>query len=87
MLLFLSGMMLAAAQPRPTGAMPVVDPNAFQPATCPATSRDLASRRGKARAEPKKLNRLPPADAYFAVYRRIGGCEAPMLIKYGVGGN
>jgi len=27
-----------------------------------------------------------PADLYKAVYRRIGRCEAPIIVKYGVAG-
>jgi hypothetical protein len=29
---------------------------------------------------PQKLAELPPATAYMAVYRRIGGCEAPLTM-------
>lgn len=29
---------------------------------------------------PRKLTELPPATAYMAVYRRIGGCEAPLTM-------
>ena len=86
MLLMASVMMIAAVQTHPAGAMPVVDPNAAQPATCPATSRYQASRHGNSKARPRKLAELPPGDAYFAVYRRIGRCEVPMMVKYGVGG-
>lgn len=36
--------------------------------------------------KPRKLTELPPAHAFSAVFRKIGGCEAPILIKYRVGG-
>ena len=29
---------------------------------------------------PKKLTQLPPGTAYMAVYRHIGGCEAPLTM-------
>ena len=29
---------------------------------------------------PKKLTELPPATAFMAVYRHIGGCEAPLTM-------
>ena len=51
--------------------MPVINPKAGQPANCPATSRYEASKRGKA-PKAQKLNELPDADVYRAVYRRIG---------------
>ena len=35
---------------------------------------------------PQKLAELPPANAYKAVYRLVGGCEVPVVVKYGVGG-
>jgi hypothetical protein len=33
-----------------------------------------------------KLTDLPPADGYVAVYRTENGCEAPIIVKYGLGG-
>ena len=86
MLLFVTLFAAAAsATPLPVGDMPVISPNAGQPATCPATSRYEASRRGKT-PRAQKLNELPDADVYRAVYRRIGRCEAPIIVKYGVTG-
>ena len=75
----------AAATPQPIGDIPVINPKADQPANCPATSRYEASRRGKT-PWAQKLNELPDADVYSAVYRRIGKCEAPIIVKYGVSG-
>lgn len=38
--------------------------------------------RGK-RLMPRKLTELPPGTAYMAVYRHIGGCEAPLtMVEY-----
>jgi hypothetical protein len=85
MLLFVLAAAAAVATPRPIGDMPVINPNAGQPLTCPATSRYEASRRGKT-PKAQRLNELPDADVYRAVYRRIGKCEAPIIVKYGVSG-
>jgi hypothetical protein len=83
MLLFAA--FLAAASGQPAGDMPIMNPRAGQPSNCPATSRYEASRRGKT-PQAKKLGELPDADAYRAVYRRIGKCEVPIIVKYGMGG-
>ena len=76
---------LAAASAAPAGDMPIVNPKNGQPASCPATSRYEASRRGKT-PKARKLGELPDADMYRAVYRHIGRCEAPIIAKYGVAG-
>ena len=85
MLLFVTLFAAAVAVPAPVGEMPVINPKAGEPATCPATSRYEASRLGKT-PRAQKLNELPDADVYRAVYRRIGKCEAPIIVKFGVAG-
>lgn len=50
---------------------------------CLRTTSYLADKVGVYRNEPltpKKLTELPPATAYMAVYRHIGGCEAPLTM-------
>jgi hypothetical protein len=84
MLLFVS-LMLAAASAEPAGDMPLINPKAGQPASCPVTSRYEASGRNK-KPKAQKLNDLPDADVYRTVYRRIGQCEVPIIVKYGVAG-
>lgn len=84
MLLFVT-LLAAAASAQPVGDMPVINPKATQPATCPATSRYEASGRGKM-PKAQKLNELPDADVYRAVYRKIGKCEAPIIVKFGIAG-
>jgi hypothetical protein len=76
---------LIGASAAPAGDMPLINPKAGQPANCPATSRYEAARRGKT-PKAQKLSELPDADLYKAVYRRIGRCEAPIIVKYGVAG-
>jgi hypothetical protein len=84
-LAFLALPAASAGTPLPARDTPLLDPNSGQSANCPATSRYDASRRGKA-LRSQKLNELPMADAYSAVYRRIGGCEVPIIVRYGIGG-
>jgi hypothetical protein len=76
-------LLLSAIMTIPAADMPVINPNASQPANCPATSRYEAARPGKT-PQARKLGQLPDADLYKAVYRRIGGCEAPNVVKFGV---
>jgi len=50
---------------------------------CLRTTSYLAEKSGNYRGQPltpKKLTELPPATAYMAVYRHIGGCEAPLTM-------
>jgi hypothetical protein len=61
MLLFVT--LLAAAAPVPIADMPVINPKASQPATCPATSRYEASKLDKT-PRAQNLNELPDADVY-----------------------
>jgi hypothetical protein len=55
-------------------------------AQCPQTTSHLAHKTGIYRGErlaPRKLTELPPAVTYMAVYRHIGGCEAPLtMVEY-----
>jgi len=75
----------SAAPVAPTRDMPVVNPNGPASSICPPTSRYEAARRG-GRLPPSLLTQLPAADMYNAVYRRIGGCEVPIIVRYNVGG-
>jgi hypothetical protein len=76
----------AAAPSQQAGNMPVVNPNAGSPTDCPPTSRYEAARRGGPLGA-RRLNELPAADMYKAVYRHIGRCEAPIIVGYGFGGS
>ncbi|MBV8972603.1 MAG: hypothetical protein JO290_09965 [Sphingomonadaceae bacterium] len=33
----------------------------------------------------RRLDRLPPAAEYLTVYRRVGRCPAPVVVRYGIG--
>jgi hypothetical protein len=64
-----------AIQTRPGVSPPAVN--------CPHTTSYLADRSGLYRGKPltpRKLTQLPSGTAYMAVFRRIGGCEAPLTM-------
>lgn len=82
--MLLLALALAASPIAPAIDMPVINPNAGQPHNCPATSRYDASHRGET-PKAQKLSELPDADVYRAVYRHIGGCQIPVIVKYRVG--
>ena len=52
-------------------------------ADCPQTTSYLAEQSGLYRGKPltpRKLTELPSGTAYMAVFRHIGGCEAPLTM-------
>ena len=70
---------------------PAIAADAGQPgkppaANCPHTTSYLADKSGLYQGKPltpRKLTELPPATTYMAVYRHIGGCEAPLtMVEY-----
>jgi hypothetical protein len=74
----------SSADPRPAADTPVINPNGTTAGKCPATSPYHAM---KDREKPAmtRLNELPPAVHYKAAYRRINGCEVPIIAGYGIG--
>jgi hypothetical protein len=78
MLLLVAAALIAAPQP----SRPQLQ---SKPSECPRTTSYYAWQRGKP-VKPQKLTELPDANAYSAVYRRIAGCEVPIVVKYGVSG-
>ena len=82
--MLLLAVLLSVAAPTPAVAQPDATLPAPNSSRCPRTTRYEAWHQGKA-LQPRKLTELPPANAYSAVYRHIGGCEAPIVVKYGVG--
>lgn len=73
-----------SADPRPAGNMPVVTPGGPVNAKCPPISPYHAMKDRRPLTD-KKLNELPPGVHYKAAYRRIDGCEAPIVAGYGIG--
>jgi hypothetical protein len=76
----------AAKPPVPQPAMPRAL-NAFGPmrSDCKQTTSHYAWDRSQPQ-KPRKLTELPDANAYAAVYRRVNGCEEPLVVSYGVSG-
>ena len=67
-------------------AVPTIDPATGQPVKCRNASAQFVGRGGWAPVEPlrpQKLTELPPGTGYMAVYRQIGGCNAPLtMVEY-----
>ena len=80
----LIGSAATAVQLSPARDMPTFNPDASAPSTCPPTSRYEAARRG-GKLAPRHLDELPAADLYKAVWRHIGRCEAPIIVRYNIG--
>ena len=82
MLLFVTLLAAAAASPQPVRDMPVINPTQ-EPASCPETPMSLARKMGKRPPQAIPLSKLPPAQTFMAVDRRIAGCPAPMtMVEY-----
>ena len=70
----------SAAQAMPPLAVPVC-----QNARPGVAASDSLYRSGSARAQ--RLGELPPADHILTVLRREDGCERPVIVRYGIGGD
>jgi hypothetical protein len=78
MLLFTVALFAASASAEPARDMPVFNP-APERALCPETPMSMARKMGKKpRAVP--LGKLPPAQTFMAVDRRIDHCPAPLTL-------
>ena len=73
----------AAAAAAPLPAITHGSRFAPQGAHCPQAVQYYAWQRGQ-KMEPRRLAELPDANAYKAVYRRVNGCEVPVVVRYGV---
>jgi hypothetical protein len=60
--------------------MPVLNP-APQAAVCPETPMSVARKMGKGPPNAIPLTKLPPAQTFMAVDRRIAGCPAPLTLS------
>ncbi|HEX6741147.1 MAG TPA: hypothetical protein VF079_05060 [Sphingomicrobium sp.] len=77
MLLFTALLIGASAAATPTRDMPVVNPIP-ENALCPETPMSVARKMGKRPPHAIPLSKLPPAQTFMAVDRRIDGCPAPL---------
>ena len=70
-----------AAHAQPARNMPVINP-APESSVCPETPMSVARKQGE-RLRGVPLNKLPPAQTFMAVDRRINGCPSPLtMIDY-----
>jgi hypothetical protein len=80
MLLFTIALYAAPLVSEPARDMPVFDlTQAYE--NCPETPMSIARKMGKQPPRAIPLNKLPPAQAFMAVDRRIGGCPAPLTMS------
>jgi hypothetical protein len=85
MLLFTIVLLGASAAAEPARDMPVVNP-APEGALCPETPMSLARKMGKRLPKAIPLSKLPPAQTFMAVDRRVDGCPAPLtMVRYRAG--
>jgi hypothetical protein len=75
----------------PASEKGVINPNQrAELGLCPQTAAQMAADRARKAGGGDlfhKLTELPPANAYVAVFRHdSNGCEAPIVVRYGVGG-
>jgi len=81
-MLLVSLAFLAASAIDPARDMPLINP-APEGALCPETPMSVARKLGKRPPQATPLSKLPPAQTFMAVDRRIAGCPAPLtLIEY-----
>jgi hypothetical protein len=79
MLPFTLVLLAASATAQPARDMPVVNPLP-QGALCPETPMSLARKMGTQRPRAIPLTKLPPAQTFMAVDRRVGGCPMPLTM-------
>jgi hypothetical protein len=72
----------SAAAPPPHANKPQVTASAANPACTSANAR-LANSPPK--PEMKRLDELPSANLSLAVMREVGGCNEPVVVRYGYG--
>ena len=70
----------AAPQPAPDQVQPLVASR-----DCPADPRLRTAQRPAGPATVNRLGDEPTAAAALAVYRQIGGCQTPAIIREGIG--
>ena len=82
MILFPVLLMTAPLAVQPARDTPVINPIA-ESRLCPETPMSLARKMGQRPPNAIPLSKLPPAQTFMAVDRRIAGCPAPLtMIDY-----
>lgn len=80
MLLFTVALLAASAAAEPARDMPVLNPSS-ESALCPETPMSVARKMGKHPLRAIPLSKLPPAQTFMAVDRRVDGCPAPLTLS------
>ncbi len=80
MLVFSIALLAAAASAQPALDTPIFNPTPQGP-LCPETAMSLARKMGTRPPHAIPLSKLPPAQTYMAVDRRIDTCPAPMTMS------
>ena len=70
----------AAPQPSPDPAQPLLASR-----DCPADARLRTAQRPTGPATVNRLGDEPTAAAALAVYRQVGGCQIPAIVREGIG--
>lgn len=70
-----------AADPKPAGNMPVVRPGGPINAKCPPISPYHAMK-DRQKLGARKLSELPQGVHYKTAYRRVDGCEVPIIANF-----
>lgn len=60
------------------GTPAVAELSKTPPANCKPITPQIVRGEG---LKPQRLDQLPPATPYMAVYRKIGGCDAPLTLS------
>jgi len=82
MLPFTIALLAASATAQPARDMPVLNPLP-EGALCPETPMSLARKLGTRPPHAIPLTKLPPAQTFMAVDRRVSGCPMPLtMIDY-----
>ena len=79
MLVLTVALLAASAAGQLAGDMSVVNP-APRGALCPETPMSVARKLGKRPPQAIPLSKLPPAQTFMAVDRRIDNCPAPLTM-------
>ena len=79
MLLLVTALFAASGAVQPVRDTPVINPSP-EAKNCPETPMSLARKMGKSPPRAIPLSKLPPAQTFMAVDRRVNGCPAPLTM-------
>ncbi len=80
-----TALLFAALLPAAAVAGASSRPSATLASHCPSTSL-LPASEADGTARLRRLDTLPPANEILTVLRTEGGCQKPVVVRYGIGG-